>query len=285
MRRLIKKNGLTVIEFLVVIAILAILVTFSLVMVRSFQKEKILDTTTEEMVSTLRLAQSKTLASEGASSFGVYFEADKFILFKGIVFDSTSSDNEVHQLPSELTISEINLLVGPAVVFERLTGFTANSGFIKIEVVGDNTKNRTIFIDFSGTVSLASSGVDDSGRLKDSRHVHILYSQNTKNSLTLSLVFPNDGQTENIDYQSYLDAGKTQFNWEGILNIGGVNQELEIHSHQLIDAATLFCIHRDRRLNSKALNIFLDGENLINYTANGTTIQGTSFWAGPPTVQ
>ena len=55
--------------------------------------------------------------------------------------------------------------------------------------------------------------------------------------------------------------------------------------HELSDIETIFCIHRDRRYNSKALDISLDGQNLINYTAAGVTSQGTSFWAGAPDLQ
>jgi len=280
------KKGFSLIEILVVIGILSILVGFVLVIMNSFQKERVLDATAEEIINSLRLAQSKTLASEGASPYGIYFENDRFTLFKGAFFDSASPDNLVHQLPTTLLISQINLTDGTSsVAFERLTGYAEAEGTIKIEMASDASQNKIIYIDSSGTVSLASGIVDDSVRIKDSRHVHVLYSQNTKSAATLTLFFPNDGYSESIDYQTFLNAGKTEFSWEGTITVGWVDQKLKIHTHELSDSETIFCIHRDRRYNSKALDIYLDGQNLINYTAVGVMSQGTSFWAGAPDLQ
>ena len=101
----------------------------------------------------------------------------------------------------------------------------------------------------------------------------------------MTLFFPDDSHTETIDYQSYLNADKTEFNWEEILIVGGINQKLKIHSHELSDTQTLFCIHRDRRYNTKALNISLDGQNLINYNVDGGVSQGSSFWVDSPSLQ
>ncbi len=279
------KKGFSLIEFLVVMGILAVLIGLSLVFAHSFQKERILENSAQEIIEVLRVAQSKTLASEGASSFGVNFESDKFTLFKGAVFDLASPDNEVFELPSALTISEINLGGSSFVVFERLSGFASSSGSIKIQMTEDASKSAAIFIDSSGAVNSGSLSVDDAARLKDSRHVHILFSQNTKNSSILSLSFPNDGISEQINYQSYLNADKTEFNWEGTINVNGSGQKLKVHTHQLTESATLFCVHRDRRFNSKALGISLDGENFINYSASGATTPGASLWAAAPEIQ
>jgi len=285
-RRSIKqKNGFVLIELLVVIGIMGLMMALLYVNLGFFQKGKTVDEAANEIVRTLRLAQSKTLSSEGDSSFGVYFETDRFTLFKGAVFNPGAPDNEVHQLNSALKISEINLGGPSATVFERLTGALPTSGSVKLELVNASSTNKTIFVDASGAISLSSDVPSDANRIKDSRHTHVLYSQNTKTASTLALVFPNDSFTQNIDYRANLNADKSQFYWEGRVTVGGSVQVLKIHSHQLTDTSTLFCIHRDRRFNSKALNISLDGQNLIDYTANGTTTQGTSLWAGAPQWQ
>jgi type II secretory pathway pseudopilin PulG len=280
------KKGFSLIETLAVIGILFILVGFVLVITNSFQREKVLDAGVEEIINSLRLAQSKTLASEGNSSYGIYFESDRFTLFNGAFFDAASPDNEVHQFSSNLIISQINLTDGTSsVAFQRLTGYASADGTIKVEMASDASQNKIIYIDSSGTVNLASASVDDSDRIKDSRHVHVLYSQDTKIAITLTLFFPADGYTESIDYQTFLNAGKTEFSWEGTITVGGVGQKLKIHTHDLSGISTLFCIHRDQRYNTKAAVISLDGQNLINYTASGETNQGTSFWAGAPDLQ
>jgi len=251
-----------------------------------FQRQNTLEAVAQEIISALQMAQNKTLASEGASNFGVHFETNKFVLFKGASYNPASTDNENHNLPNILQISQINLNGGSTnIIFERLTGTTQSFGSIKIEFIDDSSKNVTIFISASGVVGLNASNPSDATRIYDSRHTHFVFSQNTKNASILTLYFPADNFTQEINYQTYLNPAKDEFSWEGIVNVNGANQTLKIHSHGLTDSATAFCLHRDRRQNSKALNIFLDGQNLINYSATGTTTPGTSPWVGIPQLQ
>lgn len=281
-----KKEGFSLIELVVVVAILLILAGFFLISLNLLRHKNSLDYSAQEIIKTLRLAQNKTLASEGNSSFGVNFASNKFTLFKGSVFNQFDAENQERKLTTDVTISQINLAnATSSIVFDRLTGTTANNGFIKIELTNDSSQNKDIFIETSGAVSVAGSSADDASRLTDSRHTHVLFNQNTKTSAALTLFFPDDGFTENIDYQTYLNAAQTEFFWEGDIVVGGFAQRLKIHSHELTDMATLFCIHRDRRQNSKAINISLDGQNLINYTATGTTTPGSSVWAQAPQIQ
>lgn len=279
------QTGFTLIELLVVVAILAILASFLFSGLIIFHRRSLIDATGQEIINTLRLAQNKTLSSEGASSFGVHFATWRFVLFKGSVYNPSASDNEIHDLLAGMEISQIGLGGGSDVVFERLTGNAEQDGFIRAELIQDSTKNTIIYIDSSGAISSLSSSASDTNRLKDTRHVHVLYSQSTKNATTLTLTFPNDGVIQNISYQGGLNPGKTQFNWSGTISVAGADQKITIHSHALTDSATLFCLHRDRRDNSKALNISLDSQNLINYTATGITTKGTSLWAGNPEIQ
>lgn len=279
------QRGFSLIEILIVIAIIAVIATIAVVSLKSFQKSRNLDLAGEEIINTLRLAQSKTLASEGAQSFGVYFSNPQFILYEAGTGQIPPS-GETHSLSLGIIISQVNLSGGnQAVEFERLTGLASSTGSIKIELSDDSSKNKFIYIDSSGTISLSSTNPSDTDRLKDSRHVHVLFSQNTKNAASLVLNFPDDSYNETIDFQDYLNADKTSFDWEGVVSVNSVNQRIKIHSHELNDSATMFSINRDRRFNSKALNIFLDGENLINYTASGTTTPGSSVWAGAPEWQ
>ena len=273
------------IELIIVLAIFAVLIFFSFLTLNLFQKEGTLDAAAQELFGVLRLAQNRTLASEGQSSYGVNIETDKFTLFKGTSFNPADPDNEVHNLTQDLIISQINLGGVSAVIFERLTGTTNNSGSIKIEMASDSSQNRTVYIDSSGIVGLASGSPGDTERLADSRHIHVLYSQDTKSTVTLSLFFPDDSFTKAVDYQAGLDVGKTQFYWEGTVTVSGSDQKIKIHTHQLTDTQTLFCIHRDRRYNSKALDILLDGENIVNYSASGVVSQGSSVWTGTPQAQ
>jgi Tfp pilus assembly protein FimT len=280
-----QSSGFTIIELLIATAILVLATGLVLPGFNFWQKQSSLDSTAQEIISALRLAQNQTLASEGSSSFGVYFETDRFTVFKGTSFYSGSPDNNQHLLNPSLAFSEVSLGGNNFVVFDRLTGNTANYGSLKIAQINDTNKNKVIFVDPSGTISLASASPDDLDRKKDSRHVEFSYSQDAQNATTLSLYFPSSGITENIDWQDYLSTDKTQFSWEDSVLAGGSEQQIMIHTHSLSSASANFCVHRDQRYNSQALVISLDGQNLINYSSTGIATKGSSLWAGEPQSQ
>ena len=280
-----KNSGFSLIELLVVMAIFTLVAGIIMPNFNFFQRQSALDATGQEIISALKLAQNKTLASENRTSFGVYFTDNGYTIFEGAAYYPSSPNNDVRVINPSLKISEINPGGGNAVVFDRLTGNTANYGTIKIEQTSDAAKNKTIFIDSSGLISLSASSPTDLNRQTDSRHVELAYSQNTQNAAVLSLFFPSTGATQNIDYQAYLNADKTQFYWSGTVNVGGADQKIKIHTHSLTSSNALWCVHRDRRYNSQALNINLDGQNLVQYSSTGTTTKGASIWAGEPQSQ
>lgn len=300
-----KLKGFTLIELLVIIGILIILTAISVPNFRSFQKESDLNNGAEEIINTLRFAQNKTLASEGASQWGVYFDnttsPHQYILFKwnGVDYDTRDTNfDEIHKLPSSAEFYEINLIGGGReVVFERISGETSQSGNVKIRLISDASKTKTIYIESSGQAGLTSLLTpSDTDRIKDSRHVHFDYNTNAQDAITLKLIFP-DYPADNYDipFQNYLNVDKTEFDWEGTVLVGPAGsktkQRLRIHTHSLIITAAQFCIHRplspDQSYNDKALNILVDGEELIRYAADqsGTVSKGSSFWVEEPELQ
>jgi len=287
-----KEQGLTLIELLVVISILLIIIGITIQSFRSFQGEEVLSDSTEKIINILRLAQSKTLASEGASQYGVYFDdivdPRQYILFK--LFNSvnysdplrnTSSD-EVHKIPESVEIYNINLIGGQEVVFSRLTGETANFGKVSLELKSDHSKTQTIGIQSSGKITLGveSSPPSDSDRVRDTRHIHFTYNPPAPiNTATESLILELSAEPPKIiPINSYMSAG--QIYWEGELN----NQKIKIHTHYLNDPInfTIFSVHRDWRNYSdpdKALRISISGDSiyLVEYTDDCNAITKGSF--------
>lgn len=297
------RDGFTLVEILVIVGIMVILIALAIPSYRFFQQESDLVNNTEEIINTLRLAQNKTLASERASQYGVYFDQStspqQYTLFKGSNYASRDiSFDEVRKLSKSIEISEINFNGGGSeVIFDRISGTTSQHGYISIRLKDNPAKTKTVYIANSGKVELTSpSTPSDTERIKDSRHVHFNYNQNVQNAVTLRLVFP-DYLSDNYDipFQNYLNADKTEFSWEGIVSVGPdgskTEQRLKIHTHSLTVMATQFCIHRplspDQSYNDKALNILLDTEELIKYAsdAKGTTTKGSSIWIEEPELQ
>lgn len=277
-------RGVTLTELLVVIGILIILGTLTLPAIYSFQKESDLDDATREIINNLKLARSKTLVSEGAKNWGVYFTTTtiphQYTLFKGTSYDSrTISSDEIFKLSKTIEFSEIDFEEKKEVVFNRMTGTTEQPGKVSLGVKDNPEKSRTIYVEDSGRIELSTSSVSDENRLTDSRHIHFNYnrpggiSTSTEN---LILTFEG-GITKYIIIADFIKEG--QIYWQGEIDIGGDIQKLKIHTHRLNNPDTQFCIHRDRRYNNKTLSLTISGDgtgNLISYTAAGEESRGTS---------
>jgi len=283
-----KKNGFTLIEALTIVGILIVLVAISIPAFRFFQRESDLNNSVEETLNILRLAQNKTIASEGASQYGVHFETEKFVLFKGVNYDPSATDNEIHNLPKSVEIYKVELVGGGSeVVFDRVTGTTNQFGKVYFQLKTDISKNKTIYIENSGQVGLTSPTVpSETGRIKDWRHTHFAYGRpisTPSESLTLNF---EGGVTKTIIISENFRDG--QIYWDGQVDVGGQIQKLKIHTHRLNNPDTQFSIHRDRRYNNKSLDITLSGDStgsLINYSTDGLTVTKTSIYAADPQRQ
>ncbi|HDZ54299.1 MAG TPA: hypothetical protein ENI19_02025 [Candidatus Nealsonbacteria bacterium] len=272
-------KSFTLIEVLVIIGIMVILMVLALPAYRSFQNELDLNNSTEEIINTLRIAQNKTLASEGASQYGVYFDQTtsphQYTLFKGNDYASrNSSFDKIHKLPKSVEISDISLNGGESeIIFDRISGTTSQFGSLIIRLKDNPTKTKTVYIENSGQVGLTSpSTPSDAARIKDSRHVHFDLGWSIQSATLLKFYFPDIPQTEQVDMADYFNADKTEFDWAGIFIVDGIDQTFQVHTHSL-DTFNL-CIHRDRnqgRTNQEVIIYIVEGgvdKEIAHYLAD-----------------
>lgn len=284
-------RGYTVIELLVVIFIIVVLASLTIAGFRFFTHQISLDSSVEQIVETLNLAQNKTVASVSESSYGVHFATNSFTLFTGSSYNPADPANEIFDLANEVEIFDIALAGGGQdVIFNRLTGNTKQFGQISLRLVSRPAEIKNIYIESSGKIGFAEAPVSTNNLIKDSRHVHFIYDHLIDTSTeNLILVFsdpPNPNVEQEIIIKDNLTSGNV--NWQGTVAVNGEPQTLEVKTHKLNNATTTFSIHRDRRFNNKDLSIFISGEpgfSLINYTADGTTTPGTSDWVSEPIWQ
>ena len=286
-------KSFTLIELLVIIGTMIILMALATPAFRIFQKESDLNDSAEEIINILRLAQNKTLASEGASQWGIYFDdtttPHQYTLFKGNNYAARDSNfDEVHKLPKTIEIYEINL-GGKEVVFNRVSGETNQSGNIKIRLISDISKTKIIYVENSGQIGLTSPTTpSDTSRVKDSRHLHFDLGWSIQNATYLKFQFlsPEPDQIEIINMANYFNADKTEFDWDNEGNpflVNGVNQVFRVHTHSLNPFNTLLCIHRDRNggKNTEEVIIYIvDGgidKDIVHYLAdaNDTSQKGS----------
>ncbi|MDO8424316.1 MAG: prepilin-type N-terminal cleavage/methylation domain-containing protein [bacterium] len=284
------QSAFTLIEVLVVLGILTILVGLTIPAFRYFGSGASLKNSTGEVISILRTAQNKTLASEGANQWGVYFSTstNQYVLFQGTNYASrNASFDEPHNPSSGVEIYQADLGGGGEVVFDRVTGRTNFPGSLSLRLKTEPLKVETVYIESSGRAGTANPSIPgDEDRLKDSRHVHFNYSRFVATSTEkVNLIFTYDSQvfTKEIIIADNLKEG--QFYWEGEVSVGGENQRIEIQTHSLDNPNTQFSIRRDGRYNTKALTVEINGDasgDLIRYDASGQTAKGASIYVSEP---
>lgn len=269
-------ESFTLIELLVVVSITLFLATLTGLAFQSFQRESNLANDTEEVINILRMAKSKTIASEGALNYGVHFESDKFVLFQGTVYDPLDTNNEISSLSQRTEIYEINLTGGGSeVFFDRITGMTSQDGNISLRLKADPSRTRVIYIQGSGQVGLVSPSIPpDTDRVKDSRHVHFNLGWSIQNATTLKFDFFDAAQIETVAMSPYFNGDKSIFDWEGTFSVGGADQDFRVHTHFLDPTNTILSIHRDRNdgKNTEKVTIYVvDGlvdKDIVTYLAD-----------------
>jgi len=164
-------GGFTFVETLVAIAVLVLLATVISSGLASFRESAALDQAVDETLEFLREARSKTLASEGASSYGVHFAPAALTLFRGGVYSASDPTNRVVQLPGLVEISSINLsTTTSSVVFERLTGESPAAGTVTFRTKR-SAKTRQIQILPSGVVALLQAAAAGTMKITSGSYV------------------------------------------------------------------------------------------------------------------
>ena len=88
------QSGIALVEILVVIAIIVLILLVVLPPFSSIKEGQVLDNAVENVISALNKARTQTLSSLDSSEYGVHFESDQILIFKGKVFSANDPDNE-----------------------------------------------------------------------------------------------------------------------------------------------------------------------------------------------
>lgn len=151
----IYKKGITVPELLVVIAVLGVIF---LIVIPQFSKTRelqVLKSGIQDVVSSINKAHEQTLASLNSSEYGVHFQSDKVIIFKGTVFNAGAGDNETIDIVAPANISNVTLNFVSAIpgdiFFNRLSGTPNQNGTI---TVSTTSFSKIITISATGATSV-----------------------------------------------------------------------------------------------------------------------------------
>jgi prepilin-type N-terminal cleavage/methylation domain-containing protein len=146
---LLKKGslGFTLVEFLVVLAIITLITGIIASVFVSFRNQQALGKDVEMVIEVLRQARSQTLTSQNSSQYGVHFSSSGVTLFTGASYSAGNVTNQNYFLTSSDTIVTINLAGGGSnLVFQRLSGETSQNGSVVLtSLATSKTKTVTIY--------------------------------------------------------------------------------------------------------------------------------------------
>ena len=145
--RLQGQRGFTLLEILLVLAMISIIAGFSIPVYQSFQVKNDLDISANTIASSFRRAQVLAEASDGDSQWGVKVLSGSITLFQGSSYAGrVAAFDEVFTVPTSITPSGLN-----EVVFDRLTGQALSTGTVTMTATTGQV--RTIAITSKGTVT------------------------------------------------------------------------------------------------------------------------------------
>lgn len=149
-----KTRGITLLEVLIVIAILTLIGAISLGVFKEANSTHALDKSAYLVVSVLNQARSLTLASKNNTQYGVHFESNNVTIFPGSSYSSSDPANIATPINSSVIISNVSVGGGNNVVFERLTGRALQSGSITLALTASSTVTRVVNVRATGISEL-----------------------------------------------------------------------------------------------------------------------------------
>ncbi len=149
------KKGVTMLEIIIAIGVLALISSIVLISLSKFKNNSLLALETENIVSLIANARINTLSSKNDDVYSVHLESARAVLFKGEVFNEPNTKNLEIIFDSKITLSDISLNgSGSDIIFKRLSGKTDQYGTLSVAVASATTTQNTIYIYETGFVDV-----------------------------------------------------------------------------------------------------------------------------------
>ncbi len=150
------QKGVTLIELLVVLVVLGTIISVVLPRFSKIRENTVLKNAVSGVLSSIDKAKSETLSSLNSSEYGVHFQSDKVLIFKGKIFSAGGVDNESIVITTPASISNVTLggvsSTSGDMYFNRLYGVPSTTGTITI-----STPSSSKIITIYGTGAVSSN--------------------------------------------------------------------------------------------------------------------------------
>lgn len=148
-----KQQGFTLIELGIVLAIMAIMLTLSIVSLSNVQDQAYSSKSLEILLSDIRMQQTKAMNGQTDGEtityrYGIHFETNTYTLFRGDTFNASDPYNFSVNLDGQLSFASV-LFPNSQIVFEKGSG----------EIVGFSEGNNSFSFSDGTAVQMNSLGV------------------------------------------------------------------------------------------------------------------------------
>ena len=140
------KQGFTLLELLLSVALISILAGLSLPVYRTLMMKNDLDIAAVTIAQSLRRAQVLSQAVDGNTTWGIKVQSGSIVLFKGASFAARDQNfDETFDVPTTINASGAS-----EIVFTKFTGFPQTTGTINLSTESDD---RSVVINEKGTIN------------------------------------------------------------------------------------------------------------------------------------
>lgn len=148
------QKGISAVEILVVVAALILIAVATLPQFFLIRERAVMNAAVSDLLSSVNKAKSETLSSLNSSEYGVHFQSDKVIIFKGTSFSAGASGNEIVNINTPAAISNVTFggvsAVSGDVYFSRIHASPSTTGTITIST---SSFSKVITIYATGVIS------------------------------------------------------------------------------------------------------------------------------------
>ncbi|MFA6466688.1 MAG: prepilin-type N-terminal cleavage/methylation domain-containing protein [Patescibacteria group bacterium] len=152
------QKGLTMLEMLLVFALVAIIFSMSFSSYRTWQRQVLLTNIRDEIKSALVRAQQLATAADNNTAWGMHLATSSYTIFPGDYYDELDPNNKTWVLNGvEIVDSYITFADGAGgyssdVVFSKFDGDTYNTGTVNIIIPIEAGLSKSVTVQSSGQI-------------------------------------------------------------------------------------------------------------------------------------